>query len=131
MQRRDDHKRSATMCDVFEKAQLTGLRNPSRKRSTRGFGGDFQNRVRRQGKSLGNVHFSKRETKPTICGELVNYPENPRLSGRNQGCLYVERLDVNKSEPIFWGSFFFGIFKFIFGLILEFFIFFNFKKKHF
>ena len=26
--------------------------------------------------------------------------------GRNQGCLYVERLDVNKSEPIFWGSFF-------------------------
>ena len=59
MQRRDDHKRSATMCDVFEKAQLTGLRNPSRKRSTRGFGGDFQNRVRRQGKSLGNVHFSK------------------------------------------------------------------------
>ena len=41
--------------------------------------------------------------------------------GRNQGCLYVERLDVNKSEPIFLGVFFFGIFKFIFGLILDFF----------
>ena len=26
-----------------------------------------------------DVHFSKGETKPTICGELVNYPENPRL----------------------------------------------------
>ena len=74
-----DQTRSATICDVFEKAQLTGKRSPSRKRSTRAFGGDFQNRVRRQGKSRGNVHFSKGETKTTICGELVNYPENPRL----------------------------------------------------
>ena len=47
--------------------------------------------------------------------------------GRNQGCLYVERLEVKQSEPIFLGLFF-GIFKVIFGLILEFLIFFNFKK---
>ena len=32
-------------------------------------------------------------------------------------------------SQFFWASFFFGIFKFIFGLILDFF--FNFKKKHF
>ena len=48
-------------------------------RSTRAFGVDFQNRVRRQGKSRGNVHFSQWETETTICGELVHYPENPRL----------------------------------------------------
>ena len=60
--------------------------------------------MRRQGKSRGNVHFSKRETKTTICGELVNYPENPRLD-EIRGA-YMSNKDVNKSEPIFWGSFF-------------------------
>ena len=34
-------------------------------------------------------------------------------------------------SQFFWASFFFGIFKFIFGLILEFFIFFNFNKETF
>ena len=58
--------------------------------------------------------------------------ELPRKStpGRNQGCLYVEqgRQQVGAN---FLGVFFFGIFKFIFGLILEFFIFSNLKRNIF
>ena len=50
---------------------------------------------------------------------------------RNQGCLYVERLDVNKSEPIFGGSFFLEFLNLFLDWFWNFFIFFNFKKKHF
>ena len=44
---------------------------------------------------------------------------------------YMSNDWTSTSRSQFLGGLFFGIFKFIFGLILEFFIFFNFKKKHF
>ena len=54
--------------------------------------------------------------------------------GRNQGCLYVERLEVKKSEPIFFASFlkeFFNLFLDLFLIILFFFNFQIFQKLSF
>ena len=54
--------------------------------------------------------------------------------GRNQGCLYVERLEVKKSEPICFASFlkeFFNLFLDLFLIILFFFNFQIFQKLSF
>lgn len=66
------------------------------------------------------MHFSQRETETTICGELVNYPENPRLDEIRGAYMSNDWTSTSRSQ-FFWASFFFGIFKFIFGLILDFF----------